>query len=946
VRRTPAWLVLLALLAVTVAPVRAGGPPLCAARVEPGVWTPVFAPVGVDYGPDPTYASHLSNGGDRYELTVDPFRACHAFRAGTPGTGFTDRGLVQETTDGGRTWVTVVDRPAPFAARHVYVPAPGTVYVAEDGDGTAVLRRDRRCPHWCAAGSLEGQHVYTLTFAPGRPATAYAVTLPCKNDGYLPPDDPTCSRPQTTVGRFIGHVAVWRTTDGGDTWTPLPLPSDIKDEPRDEFVLDVDPADPDAPYVYDRPDAYVTQGQTARILRGLSFLRTPTSLHTQWPFFHVFRRRGKVVLLARVNGGQDAVSTDLSNFLDAGDLHGTEATPTLPLPDGRLFALQVRKEGGGGHDARAAWSAGDWDPLVVELGRFPAWLPPDFAYGLEATQRGADGTLYVTVGRQCHTNSTHEGNVVRCGNGSKTVSEWVTWAYRIPGPDGSKEIAPGNDPATGLPSCALPGCALPAGPACPLPAAAAAGVGLAFDGSDLLYPVDAATPATVVLGRVDAATCAPGVPLTIPLDRGDLADAVRLTRRKYIPGVGEPTLDPTFADADTLAYDPATGRLFFSLRDNAPAAQQVTQGNPASVWVWSGGGAARLAYVGDRCLRDDGNQSGMDLLAWDAEDGSLLACADGRALPVTPAGAPLTPYCVLRGPFRGFGYGWGVTSWTDAEAHRALLLVDRGSAADVVPFDLGDCTAGTAYGAAAIAAKTPGGHTQLACTPPRAATDPTLLWQRTGETAKAYGLPDRGHWCRVPTEIRVTTTARGTCATLRVPSSVAVAGRRVDVRVDGRSVAVPPTDAHGTTCSPAVAARDARAGFAGDWHYLTSAGTWPPAPKPPVVRPPAAPRPAPRPAPPVAQPPPPAPPPPAPQPLPVPPAQVPPPPPPPPGANVAGLSETREEQQQLAFVGQEAEEQTDPQAVEELAAVGLVVAAATAVAFRRRAAAATAPVRR
>jgi hypothetical protein len=969
VRHTPAWLTATALLLTTVAPGRAFPSPAasgtsCAEGVRAGVWTPAFAPVNADYRPALDYAGWLYNKGqdgpgvqaydpgDPYELTVDPFVACHAFRIGTPDTGFTDRGTIQETTDGGRTWRTVVEREG-FGGRHVYVPARGTVYVAEDGDGTAVLRRDARCPHWCAAG-LAGQHLYTLTFAPGDPRTAYAVTLPCKAPDADPVEreSPACTRPRTTAGEFIGKVALWRTTSGGDTWTPLAISE--PEAARAQFSVQVDPANPDAWYAYDRRDAG-TADPIAHILSGPADITT--GLHTRARYFHVFRRAGRLLMLARQDGGHDAVSIDGGRtFPPAGSLYGTEATPTIPLPDGTLFSLMVWKQGNGmeGHDARAAWSPGMWDPMRVETGRFPGWLPPDYAYALESSQLAADGTVYVTVGRACHSDGTAEGDVVRCYPGQRDADgkapfgryEWVTWAYRLPvDPAGSTGIAPPNDPSTGLPACTLPTCAAPAGPSCPLPAAAAAGAGLAFDGRDLLYPVGANDPGTVAFGRVDAATCAlrPGV-LTVPLDPADHAEAVRRTRRHYQPARGLPTLDAVDAAADTVAFDPATGRLFFSLRDNATPVRMTSQGDRASVWVWSGAGPARLLYVGDRCLEDGGDHAGMDLLSWDADTASLLTCADARPLPVAADGRPLTPSCILRGPFRGYGYGWPVTSWTDAEDGRALVLVDRGSSADVVPFDANDCSAGDAYSVAPVAAAKPiGEHTQLACTPPRTATDPTLLWQRAGGTARAYAFPEAAHWCRVPTEVRVTAGAARTCATLvapgpRHPSDVVVAGRTLDVRVDGAHVPSPLTDAHGTTCVRAIATRDARAAFAGDFHYLGGNGAWPPRPVPPAVRPAVRPRPEPPrppapPAPPVTEP---LPNPPA-APAPVPAVQIPPPPPAPPGANAGGLSETREEQQQLAFAGQDASEDDAEAAAEQLAAVGLVVAGATAVAFRRRA---------
>jgi hypothetical protein len=951
--RHPGRLVTAALLLATAVPVRAGGrsvvlTPRCA-PVEAGVWTPVVAPANVDYGT--SYRSFVERGGDRYEVTVDPWVRCRAYRIGTPEQRFADRNVVQVTGDGGLTWRPLARTGAAFGARHVYVPRPGTVYVAEDGDGTAVLRVDAACPEGCPAnGGIEGEHLYSLAFSPLRPSTAYAVTLPCKAMAR-PEADPACTPVHATVTTFLGKVAVWKTVDGGAAWTRLAVPD--ADSARDEFALQVDPGNADAPYAYDLPDVPVAGGQTARLLVGETFRPTGTGVRTSARSFRVFRRHGRPVVLAHdETTGQDVVWEDAGRSLRrVGDLHGTEATPTLPLAGGRLFGLHVRKQGGGpeGHDARATWSDDLWSSVRVEPGRFPAWLPPDYAYELESAQAGADGTVYVTAARQCRTDGTYEGDVTRCPGAGYWHYEWVTWAYRVP-PDGVA-VAPPGDPTSGRPApCAVGDCALVAGTACPLPDGAAGGAGIAYDGRDLLYPVDADTPRTVVLGRVDAATCAPASErTTIPLDAADLARAVALTRRTHRPGVGSPTLDPAYSDLDTLAYDPAARRLFFSLRDNDSAAAETRQGNPASLWSWDGDGAARLVYVGDRCLGDTGNTGGMDLLAWDGA--GVVACGDARPLPVSASGVPRTPYCVMQGPFRGFGYGWPVTSWTAAEGHRALLLTDRGTGADLVPYDLAGCGAETSFGADALgAAKRPGAHTQLACTPPRDA-GPTLLWQRTGGTATPYAIPAGGDWCRTATRTQVLTAPARTCVTVTVPGPLSgprpVAGRSVRLRLDGVVLTAPPTDVRGTTCVARVARHDARASFAGDRRYLPSAGSWPPRRVPRVVPPrvtsprlprrPAAP-PAARPADPAV---PPAPR--VPQPPLVPAVQVPA--PPPPGANVGGLSETREEEQQLAYAGQDAARDETRQAVEELAAVAVLMAGAFAVAWRRRAAEAVAPAR-
>ncbi len=961
-RQRPAWLIAVPLLLSTAVPVRAGGVSCAAPAVVPGVWTPAFAPTAVRYDTD--YPSHLESGhtydvrtGRPYELTVDPFCAGRAFRIGTPAEAFTDRDVVQRTVDHGRHWETVYRGAAGFGAVHAYMPTRNRVYVAVDGtDGetdVAVLRSDDGGDSWYEAnGGIEGEHAFSLSFAPSDPDTAYAVTLPCRNEPQ-PDLVPGCRKQGVNVAEFVGRVALWVTRDGGASWTPMPVIE--PDRGRNEFAVRVDPSRPEAPYVYDKPDSPGGSGLTARVLipqPSGQFAAQVTSALGWSRTFRAFRPQphGQLRLLVRAYAGGEHVSADGgTTFVAAANPYRTERPPSEPGPSGDLFELRVHGTGSTGtaHDARAAWWSVDAPATVqVETGRFPSWLPPDGGYVFEPTQVAGD-VFYVTIGRQCYSAGTHEGPVERCRPGAPEDYgryEWVTWAYRIPAAavGATATVAARHGQPTDAPRPLPTAPALVAGPACPLPGATGRS-GLVFDGRHLVYPVDAGRPDAVAFARVDPARCTTaGSPVTVPLRAVDLATALERTERTHKPAVGTRTLAAANLAADTVTYDATSATYYFSLRDNAGGGT-VAQGNPASVWAWPGTGAARLVYTGARCLTHNPPDSGMELLSWDTDGETLTTCADARPLPVDAGtGRPRTPWCLYQDAVRGYGYGWPVTSWTDLEGPRALLLVEAGGAeANVVTYNLEDCTAGPAYRAGAVGtAKGPGKYAQLACD---AVSHPgTLLWHRTGTTATPYQLdgPDGGRWCRTPSTLHVTTGVQ-TCAVLsvRAPGAAPLAGRPVTMSVDGTDLPA-TTGRTGQACVRRTARHAAHAAFSGDAGYLASDGSWPPVavPRPAVPRA-LPPRVVPPEAAAVEPPPPPVPAPAVPQPAPLVqlPVQA-----PAPGANVGALSDQREEQQQLAYVGEQAhDEEPAGEPVEELLATGLVMAAAVGVALRRRAAAAT-----
>ncbi len=993
--RRPVWILGTVLLLATATPVGAGGPSVCTDAIAEGHWTRWTAPVTADWGDKQYLNTKRTNDDLVYRVTVDPWDPCRAYRIGEEPAGrFADRdvSIVQRTTDRGRHWETIREHAAGVRNTHVYVPAPDEVDLSLDGGGHAIVRSLDGGDTWSDGPAWSGpqpdagfadHHVYSLAFAPlGAPPghrREYAVTLLC-HEALGGDPDPACQpQPFETLSiHFVGKVGFW-IKDPTKQWRQVSVPANGTTSARSEFAVRVDSSHPAEPYVYDRP--YGTIAGAAQILTlnadRTAFVPHPVTIDADDAGFQLCWRHGKPLLLAYAHGADQLAEGGSFVFTTVNDLRNIAHTPTVfgPGPDCPLFHLRSVATGGG-HDVRATWSPTAWnDETDVELGRFPSaladhgpgaldridglpvWLPPDGAWVTESTQVDARGVYYVTVARACHTKSTHEGEVTRenCGgsNPGTGVLEWVTWAYRVPAsPALWRQVR--TDAGGDAPTCpAVPTatCGLTTGPSCALAEGAGPGTGLAFDGRDLLYPVSSADTFTVQFARVDPAGCrATRAPLTITLDPVELGNARRLTHRYLGPNTTQPTLDRYYADADAVTYDPATGDLYFSLRDNERSAGTTVVGNPASVWVSHDLRHASLLYVGDRCLADKGNQSGMDLLAWDGDTGSLQTCADARPMAVTPDGQRrLTSACLYQDALRGGGQGWAVTSWTDAEDGRALLLVDSGNGANVVTYRPAACQADAAFGAGGIASAKggAGGHAQLACTPSATAADPTLLWFRRGGALTAYGVPDPSRWCRVGTRLAVTTSVGRTCATLtapgpRRPASTPVPGRVVRFMLDGVRVDGPPTDAAGRSCVARPALRDARASFASDYRYLASAGTWPPVllpkplpkPKPPVRVPPP-PQPAPDPLVPRIPPPAPA--------VPAPAVQIP---PPPPGANVAGLGETREENQQLAYVGQDVHEDEPDPGLEELAAAMLVTTAAFVVAWRRRAAAAVAPARR
>ena len=260
-----------------------------------------------------------------------------------------------------------------------------------------------------------------------------------------------------------------------------------------------------------------------------------------------------------------------------------------------------------------------------------------------------------------------------------------------------------------------------------------------------------------------------------------------------------------------------------------------------------------------RCLPHRRAGAGAEILAWDNETRTLATCHQARATTVTAAGRPdvgANP-CYLLAPFRGYGYGWALTSWTAADDGHALLLADTGvgTGAVLVDYDLVSCTEAVAYGADAIGAAkaadnpdnegrpAPGGRTQLACDP--VTFGAPVLWQRAGGRLTPYALPGDAT-CAIPTATTVRRDGDRACAAVTVAGGrSSLAERPVTVTVNGRPSAA-RTSASGLACVAAPSgALAVRAAFGGGGPYLPSAGEGtfapPPAPRRPVV-PRAAPR--------------------------------------------------------------------------------------------------------
>ncbi|MDQ1711911.1 MAG: hypothetical protein QOE45_1361 [Frankiaceae bacterium] len=915
----------------------------------PDSWT-VVATDDVTY-PE-SYEAWLLHGHPHYALVVDPYQPCRVFRIGTPAAHFTDRNVVQRSLDGGRSWATVLRREAAFTALRLYVPAPGVVLLTEDGVGAGVLRSDDAGATWRAAtGGIENEHAHSIGYAPGDARHLYVVTLPCRT---LASASPACDNHNVNNGEdFVGLVALWRSADGGATWRRCAIPQETM--ARSVFKVLLRAGHPEQPFVYDAVNLGALHAQEGDVLTtsdgGATFSKTGSAPPTLFDQVGITAGpRGGALLYERDNiTGGDRVSADggTTAWADAGRYWKTERSALTALPSGRLVTLGAVGFGGSfeGNEMRAFFSDDAFRTLRSSRTVAPG-LPPDYGYVVGEAQATANGDVYVSYAVHCVDAFTWQGPVDRCGGGSgEHRYVWRTVRYRPParGADLAPTADPGGRPAACLPAgrCDL----VPRAP-CAL-AGAPAGAGVAFDGAALLYGgVDGG-----VLHRVDPRTCRNLGSVAIAFDGDDLRRAAVLTARTHTadPGMrprGTPTLDPARVRIDAATYDAARDVLWFSLADVTGAV--VAEGNPAAVFsvaLHAARPTARLAFATGRCLPHRNLGAGMELLAWDPENDRIAACQQARPVVMTPDGVPDADAgpCALLAPFRGYGYGWPVTSWTDVDGGRALLLVDAdtGTGASLVDYDLASCTVAGTYGAAAVgAAKASGGMAQLACDPVTFAPS-VAVWHRAGATLTPYVVPGNDVSCDVPTTTTVVAGTRA-CARLTVTGPAApVAGQRLAIAVDGAAPREARTGPDGVACAgdrPAAGREHVvAASFPGAAPYLGSAG-WRsfvpfvvPPKRPPVPR---------------------VPPPPLPH-VPAPPGQVPPAPPAPPAPGVApavplvlpvpgaqapvgGLSDEQEQQSQLATVAQD-EQEHQPQAGEELLAASMLTAmAAGAAVWQRR----------
>jgi photosystem II stability/assembly factor-like uncharacterized protein len=934
--------------------------PTCAVpAVTTDSWTEVGAPDDVTYPEQ--YEGWLLDGNPHYARVVDPYLPCRVFRIGTPAAHFADRNVVQRSLDGGRSWTTVLhSAKAGFAAQRLYVAAPGVVLVAEDGAGDAVLRSDDAGTTWRslpgADQALAGEHAHSIGYAPGDARHLYVVTLPCRRSTMA-----GCKKTNADHGEdFVGLVALWHSEDGGATWQQSQIPQDTL--ARSVFKVAMRAGHPEEPFVFDELNLVVLHGQQGRILTtnddGGTFEETAAAPQTLFDDFGVGTAPGGGALLydRPLGAGTDFVSVDRgANWTDGGRFWKTERSALTALPSGRLVMIGATGFGGAyeGNELRAFFS----DDLLrtwQESRTTMAALPPDYGYVIGGAQADAHGDVYFSYGVECAGKGTWQGPVDQCGGGSAEHRYlWHTVRYHPPAH--GVELPPNTDPSARPATCTgVSGCALTARPPCALPAGAT-GSGLAFDGGALLYGDGAR------VRRVDPRTCREVASYGIRLDPTDLARAVALTRRTHTPDPSKrpsdlPTLDPLAPRIDAVTYDAVRDLLWFSLAD--ATAGKVAQGNPAAVWsvrLHDPQPVARLAFASGRCLPHRGPGASMEVLAWDPEYDLLAACQQARPVLMTRDGVPdpNADTCTLLGVQRGYGYGWPVTSWTDLDGGRALLLVDAptGDGASLVDYDLTSCAVVKTYAASAVgAAKTPGAMAQLACDPVTFAPS-VAVWHRLGAVATPYLLP-AGAVARCDIDTTTTPLLRGgrACAALTVTGAGdALAGERVRIRENGGPAATATTGPDGVACAGPSRAAGAGGGdvvtasFAGAGPYLASDGRDVFEAVPRAPRPPHAPRPVAPPAPPPPNPPAPPPPNPAPAPpavapgvplvLPVPGAQAP----------VGGLSDEQEQQSQLAMVSQDATEQ-EPRGEGLLAAALLMATAAGAATWQRRTSAVRASV--
>lgn len=832
-------------------PPQSGAPPASCTPVlgAPNSWDQLGEPVAVLGATGP-------QGWD-YRTVVDPWRPCLAYRVAGDGRE------LQRSTDGAKTWQRVFfdGRSTPTGASmhitRVVVPAPGSVYVAEDRSGVAVVRSRDAGNTWEPANSgLEDKPVRRLWFAPDDPNVAYAAT---QSGG-------------TGEFGFGSQVALYATRDGGSTWRALAGAQFVNGS---RYSVAVDPAD--AAHVYLAISGAGAVGGGNRPAPGSLLLESrdygasfapPVRLDGELTEFLAARRpSGSLRLYWLTNTLPPGI-----RFSDNGGTAWQEVHVDAPInwfgglvdpveQDRVLYFGTPDFEGQ--TDLMALYTRNGFEGKDQEYGEQPPLKTRRYKAGhYGQTYVDRFGQYYVDVGIECRT--------VRCEPGGEPVAgdyQWLSWrTYRFRPPNPGQAFVlndtPGESDAEGGSFERFTSCTVEAkSPAYPRSSNADDAGSIAFDGGRLYYTRRAETGpdrSSAVIRMVDPETCTETGRLVVRFDPAVYSQA---RRRALSDNPGRRPMLPERPSIDSVSYDAVNDELWFSVTRVADAQPPFSgERTTAPFPLWSvprgGDGGERTASL--RLWTQPCGYGGVGLLAHDRVRDSLWTCSgkipgelDKKGKASTVCLHPLFQGSVAGGESPWIVKGWGLST-------PQTLLVVRDDSAGIPPrrieqFDARTCVHKDTW--------TPGLDTllpeprqgnpefvsmQLACDPLtfRGQVDgrpapPAVVWMRSGERFAAFRAPRLA--CASPTALAYTGERRvaagrpfDVCATATVPGPSAPI-RRLPVRLEvaGVPIGEAVTDAAGRACAAYAVAPGTPdgtrlavgAGVLGDAHVLASSAT-------------------------------------------------------------------------------------------------------------------------
>jgi hypothetical protein len=753
---------------------------------------------------------------DAYRLVVDPWLPCRVYRVAGDGR------RLERSVDGAKTWTTVffdgrtsndttTAAPAHLNITGIYVPAPATVYISENGNGVGVARsRDAGASWEPANGGLTDKPVKRLWFAPSNVDVAYAAV-------------PTGGTSSKGVGAAIAFFA---TRNGGATWQALTAAQFVN---VSDFSATVDPSDAAHVYIGTSGLGFVA-GSVIRESHdyGQSFQPLPPFDGDMPELIAARRPSGGLRLYRLTNGnprgikhsdddGATWVPVTIDNearwFGGIVDPMNQDKVLYFGLPrfQGRssLLALYTR-------NGFVNQEYGEQPPLTTRNYDSGGWGVDRF------------GQFYVDVGVYCQT--------VRCDpNGAPDPNgpwrAWRTLRFRPPDPGQAFVIGaqppPGN--AAGGSITQAHACTVAARPPdYPRSAEEDDAGSLGFGGGRLYYTRRAETgpdPYASVIRIADPVTCQETGRLVVHFDPGTYQDA---RKRAISDEDNHPLMLPERPSVDSVAYDAVHDELWLSVTRVAETLPPYSGEHPPApfpVWAVPRSGVGDDRHAELRFWTEPCSIGGVGLLAHDRGSDSLWTC-DGKVPGELLRSGTGRATC-LHPLFQGSaaeGTVWKVFGWGVSLPGTLVALRDDSTAFPprrVEQYNARTCThtASWSVGVADHLIDPRQGpewvSKQIVCDPLTfrerlngAPAPPAVAWMRRGPRFVAFTAP--GLACPSPTALGYTGAAGvrpGTrldaCATVTVPGpAVPLPHAPVRISVAGGPARMAASDANGKACVP------------------------------------------------------------------------------------------------------------------------------------------------